>query len=138
MITAFLGQSDWMEQGACLDADPDLFYNQSNERALPPSLVDLEAIEICKTCPVVAECLAAAIENGERWGIWGGKTPTERKAFEGSVKRGPYAIKHGTDRGYHAHRDRDVPICTPCRRAHNQANRERKMRRETRAKDTAA
>ena len=36
------------------------------------------AKDICAACPVCAECLAYALEHGER-GIWGGTTDQERK-----------------------------------------------------------
>lgn len=27
---------------------------------------------VCAGCPVRAQCYTRAVENGERWGIWGG------------------------------------------------------------------
>jgi len=33
---------------------------------------------VCVTCPVKEECLRYAIEAGEVYGIWGGKTNRER------------------------------------------------------------
>jgi hypothetical protein len=32
---------------------------------------------VCSTCPVWEECLEAGVD--ERWGMWGGLTPKERK-----------------------------------------------------------
>lgn len=31
------------------------------------------AAMLCRRCPVRAECAAAADEQGERWGVWGGR-----------------------------------------------------------------
>jgi hypothetical protein len=31
-----------------------------------------DAVEACNRCPVIAECLAYAISNDEKWGVWGG------------------------------------------------------------------
>lgn len=135
MITAFPSHSEWMDQGACLDHDPDMFYSQGSEREIPPSRKDLDAIAVCETCPVIAECLEAALKNGERWGIWGGKTPTQRAADHEPIGRPIYVIKHGTGNGYHGHRRHDVPMCQACRIAHNKSNRERKARREIQSKD---
>jgi hypothetical protein len=42
-----------------------------------------EAAKLCRGCPVLAECDAAATANGERWGVWGGKD------FTRSSKSGP-------------------------------------------------
>jgi WhiB family redox-sensing transcriptional regulator len=38
-----------------------------------------EAKEVCRGCVVSNECLEYAIENGERFGIWGGKSERERR-----------------------------------------------------------
>lgn len=32
-----------------------------------------KAQAMCRACPLVAECLAGAIERNEPWGIWGGE-----------------------------------------------------------------
>jgi WhiB family transcriptional regulator, redox-sensing transcriptional regulator len=50
----------------CHVEDPDLWF------ADDPA--DLErAKELCSTCPVRAQCLAAAVEREEPWGVWGGQ-----------------------------------------------------------------
>jgi hypothetical protein len=44
--------------------------------------------------------------------------------------RKPYPREHGTDRGYHQHRERDdMPACDSCLTAHNAANEQRAERR---------
>jgi WhiB family redox-sensing transcriptional regulator len=35
--------------------------------------------KICATCPVTEQCLEFAMENDERFGVWGGKTERERR-----------------------------------------------------------
>jgi WhiB family redox-sensing transcriptional regulator len=37
------------------------------------------AIEICRQCPVMAQCRAHALEVAEPYGIWGGLSETERE-----------------------------------------------------------
>jgi len=50
---------------AC-SADPDLFFAESP--------VDVARAKVlCQDCPVRAACLAAALERGEPWGVWGGE-----------------------------------------------------------------
>jgi WhiB family transcriptional regulator, redox-sensing transcriptional regulator len=50
---------------AC-SADPDLFFAESP--------VDVARAKVlCQGCPVRAACLAAALERGEPWGVWGGE-----------------------------------------------------------------
>ncbi len=54
------------EQLPCRREDPELFFAES------PTDVEL-AKALCTTCPVVAECLAGALERREPWGVWGGQ-----------------------------------------------------------------
>ena len=56
----------------CADADPELFFLEPGGSGLR------EAKAICARCTVQPACLLDALNNGERWGIWGGLTPEER------------------------------------------------------------
>jgi WhiB family redox-sensing transcriptional regulator len=50
----------------CHAADPDLWFAED------PS--DLErAKTLCGDCPVRRQCLAAALDRAEPWGVWGGE-----------------------------------------------------------------
>ncbi len=50
----------------CLSGDPDLFFAERPD--------DLErAKALCVQCPIRPRCLAAALERGEPWGVWGGE-----------------------------------------------------------------
>jgi WhiB family redox-sensing transcriptional regulator len=50
----------------CHVGDPDLWFAESP--------TDLErAKELCGDCPIRAQCLAAALEREEPWGVWGGQ-----------------------------------------------------------------
>lgn len=50
----------------CHREDPELFFAET------PSEINV-AKALCTTCPVVAECLAGALERREPWGVWGGQ-----------------------------------------------------------------
>lgn len=66
---------NWREDAACRHAsDPDAFFPVS------PS-AQRYAQEICRVCPVVAECLSEALHIGADYGIWGGHTPEQRRAL---------------------------------------------------------
>jgi WhiB family redox-sensing transcriptional regulator len=52
---------------ACLAADPALFFPEPGDTA-----AEEKALAVCAGCPVLAQCYAWAVDNGERWGIWGG------------------------------------------------------------------
>jgi WhiB family redox-sensing transcriptional regulator len=50
----------------CVAGDPDLFFAERPD--------DLErAKALCVDCPVRSQCLAAALDRGEPWGVWGGE-----------------------------------------------------------------
>lgn len=40
-----------------------------------------QAKQICTRCPVIAECLADALDNRTEFGVWGGMTERERRAM---------------------------------------------------------
>lgn len=64
---------DWASLGACTAADPDALFVQGKAQRT--------AKLICKGCPVVAECLADALDNKTELGVWGGMTERERRAL---------------------------------------------------------
>ena len=46
------------------------------------------AKRVCRSCPVRAECLEFALDNGESWGIWAGYTDMElRRIRHDDVER---------------------------------------------------
>ena len=72
--------ADWTPFGRCAGTDPDaLFVQGKAQRA---------AKVVCKGCPVVAECLADALDNRTEFGVWGGMTERERRAL---LRRRPVA-----------------------------------------------
>lgn len=65
---------EWQDDAACKGTeDPAIFF---------PSPGDTEALRaaksICSGCPVLIRCLEYALDNNERYGIWGGKSTRER------------------------------------------------------------
>lgn len=71
----------WRQLAACRKMDPALFYpdNISGPDKKTRNLYPPEAKAACNRCPVRKACLDFAVNNGEKYGLWGGKTPTERK-----------------------------------------------------------
>ena len=55
-----------------LPADPDTFFPTSEEEAGP-------ALAFCSACDIRETCLAWALKNGERYGVWGGLTEQQRR-----------------------------------------------------------
>ncbi|RIJ76591.1 WhiB family transcriptional regulator [Nakamurella silvestris] len=66
-------QAHWAERALCQETDPDAFFPEKGEN------VSKGAKRVCGACPVDVECLAYALANNERFGIWGGKTERERR-----------------------------------------------------------
>ena len=65
---------EWTASANCAGADPDVWYPEKGGGDSP------WAKRICMACEVRTECLDAALERAEQWGIWGGMTRHERRA----------------------------------------------------------
>jgi WhiB family transcriptional regulator, redox-sensing transcriptional regulator len=62
----------WQDRAACFGIDPDVFFPTSEEEAGP-------ALAYCGACGIREMCLAWALKNGERYGVWGGLTEQQRR-----------------------------------------------------------
>lgn len=65
----------WQAQALCAQADPDAWFP---EKGGQPGKIKA----ICRQCPVRPECLNAALERDEMFGIWGGLSRQERVAVK--------------------------------------------------------
>jgi WhiB family redox-sensing transcriptional regulator len=69
--------ADWRARGACLRADPELFFPLSS---VGPSAEQLnQAKTVCAGCQVRAECLEFALATRQVHGVWGGTSEDERQ-----------------------------------------------------------
>lgn len=144
-FASIMNRAEWMGRAACRDLDPALFFPQRNEMDdKAGNEYAPEARAACAGCPVAAECLMYALNNGERHGLWGGKSPKQRRTIRrqlianGTIvpKPKPYAnaAKCGTRSGYNTHRRRGEEACGPCKAAQAQrASLHRKSRAKTAA-----
>lgn len=62
----------WTVDALCAQTDPAAFFPSKGGSVR-------EAKAVCAGCPVAALCLEYALENDERAGVWGSKTPAERR-----------------------------------------------------------
>ena len=70
---------DWRDLAACRGVDPDLFFPVGTTG---PSLDQVEqAKAICRSCPVIEDCLRFALSTQQEYGIWAGTTSEERHAM---------------------------------------------------------
>lgn len=66
------GPLPWQENALCGFVDPEVFFPEKGGSSR-------EAKRICAECTVQRECLEYALENDERFGIWGGLSERERR-----------------------------------------------------------
>jgi len=61
----------WQKDGLCAQTNPEAFFPDKGGSVR-------EAKKVCLSCEVVARCLKYAIDNDERFGIWGGMSERQR------------------------------------------------------------
>ena len=71
---------EWQFDGACRDADQDLFFHPEGERGSARRRRAEAAKAICATCPVIKECREQSLAVREPYGVWGGLSEDERAA----------------------------------------------------------
>ncbi len=69
------GMPSWTEEANCKGADADLFFPERGASTR-------KAKAICRACSVQSACLEYAIENSEKFGIWGGMSERERRRIK--------------------------------------------------------
>ncbi|QIG58266.1 WhiB family transcription factor [Gordonia phage Skog] len=62
----------WKWGARCAGADYEAFFPEKGGSTR-------EAKQICRECIVRSECLQAALDNDERFGVWGGYSERERR-----------------------------------------------------------
>ncbi len=70
--------TEWAPLAACRTLEPDALFVRGAAQQ--------QAKQVCIGCPVIAECLADALDNRTEFGVWGGMTERERRAL---LKRRP-------------------------------------------------
>lgn len=75
----------WMEDAACRGMDSSVFYYPDGERGHARKRRVKVAKAICRQCPVLEECRSFALNNGEKFGVWGGMSEAEREAYQKSM-----------------------------------------------------
>src|ERR1700739_5152338 len=68
----------WQDRALCAQTDPEAFFPEKGGSTR-------EAKRVCRSCEVRAECLEYALENDERFGIWGGLSERERRRIKRQV-----------------------------------------------------
>lgn len=64
----------WQVRGLCTQVDPELFFPEKGGAA-----ANKAAKQVCQRCEVREMCLQYALENDEKFGVWGGLSERERR-----------------------------------------------------------
>ena len=111
---------DWRELALCRQSDADYWFPETTGNSATHTL----AKRICEQCPVIEQCLQFALDNNERYGIWGGKSEHQRARLKSERRSG--VRMHGTRGAYLRHLRRgDVP-CDACKAAHTEYTAKRR------------
>ena len=62
----------WTDEDNCKGQDADLFFPERGASTR-------KAKAVCRACIVQVDCLEYAVENSEKFGIWGGLSERERR-----------------------------------------------------------
>lgn len=71
-------QGEWPERARCRGEDSEKWFAADSS----------EAKEVCRSCPVAADCLGWALANGQDYGVWGGMDEDERRKLKKAGRRG--------------------------------------------------
>lgn len=95
-------QDEWLRLSTELDAGDAVPCRSGDSGAWWPDAKQLDspttrtAVDACRSCRARAACLDYALAADERFGIWGGTLPAERKAAGGGSVTG----RCGPDTGW--------------------------------------
>jgi len=68
----------WVKMASC-KGQTELFFPNEEESRGKAGIMYRLAKAICKDCPVAKECLRYSLDEQIFFGVFGGKTPNERK-----------------------------------------------------------
>jgi WhiB family redox-sensing transcriptional regulator len=79
----WVGLDNWRDKADCAEIDPETFFPERGH-----SREAVRAKAFCGECEVRRECLTAALEMDERFGIWGGVSEATRRPLHSAVNKG--------------------------------------------------
>ncbi|WP_225102737.1 WhiB family transcriptional regulator [Streptomyces sp. CoH27] len=77
----------WQADAACRGMDSSVFFSPTGERGTARRRREEAARAICRPCPVSSACGLFAEASRQAYGVWGGRTESERQETAQSVRR---------------------------------------------------
>lgn len=78
--TESISVGNWRHQARCRGIHTDTFFPETSDGRNMRRHRENLAKEICARCSVITQCRIHAIAESEQYGVWGGLTPSERRA----------------------------------------------------------
>ncbi len=78
------GNTSWHTQAACTNADTNIFYPAQGSGHKKDWAA---AKAICANCPVKQPCLEYALATNQTDGLWGGRTPDQRRKLRPAYRK---------------------------------------------------
>lgn len=82
--------TDWRDSARCAELPKSVFFEYNTQDGTVTTEQRRErkslALTACSECPVIAQCYEFAICNNEKFGIWAGLTPDQRKPLVAKFK----------------------------------------------------
>ncbi|WP_435859465.1 WhiB family transcriptional regulator [Streptomyces tanashiensis] len=69
----------WQRAAACRGLGTEMFFPPDGERGKSRVMREKAAKAVCDRCPGQAQCLQHAVSAAEPYGVWGGRTVSERQ-----------------------------------------------------------
>jgi hypothetical protein len=80
----------WRDNAACKGISLDVFYFDTDDNHQNLKKATDRAKSYCKTCKVAEHCLAYALNQNIKFGVWGGFTSRERATLRKLFKTNDY------------------------------------------------
>lgn len=119
LFSTVIDEGDWRDDAACANHPEldELFFPYVNNEGRGLVMYN-EGKKICESCPVREECLRFALETNQRYGLWGGHSPTERKILKSEGLDDAPIVYHSIDKPDIERRVRGLQWCSGCGREH--------------------
>jgi hypothetical protein len=94
-------EEDACQQPACWGVEPEVFFGPTDSPAGRSLYIwEQRALAVCEGCPIVAECLAEALEYpvADQYGVVGGMTAGQRQAAMTLQRHGRGRARRSPDR----------------------------------------